>query len=93
MLADVKYTYHEDFAEIIIALQNGQKIIGSMDVEENIKIIENTTRLDEKHAELAAGIAYVMAKEHGEDYVVWKRFVDKVSIYKKMLDAARLNIN
>ncbi len=93
MLADLRYKDLDNTAEVVISLANGKRIVGEMDLSDQVKIIENTTGLDNKHAELAAGIAYVMAKDHGEDYVVWKRFVDKVYGYKRILDAARLNIN
>jgi small nuclear ribonucleoprotein (snRNP)-like protein len=79
--------------QVTIELRDGRRIVGELDDKDNIHILENTTSLDEKTAECAAGVALVSIQQDGQETMVWRRLMDKAHECKKHVDRIRYQTN
>lgn len=93
MLVSIKSIENGDHDLITIELQNGRKIVSSMDKTETITVIENTTSLDNPAAECAAGIALMSLKEDGVDVLVWRRLSDEAKLCAKKIESFKYSVN
>jgi len=90
MLANI---YATDSNLVTISLEDGRKIIGQLDDSDNMKILENTTNLDDKTAQCAAGLALVIVQVEGYDTMVWRHLLGKAQECKKHVEKIKYQLN
>jgi small nuclear ribonucleoprotein (snRNP)-like protein len=92
MLASISVKGKEG-STVTVELRDGRRIVGHLDTKDQITILENTTNLDVKIAECAAGIALVSHQDLGDDTVVWRKLVDAAERCKKQMDNIKYKLN
>ena len=93
MLASISSISKNNESTITVQLQDGRKIVGRVDSQDKINILENTTNLDTKIAECAAGIALVNVLDLDNDVMVWRRLVDMAHKCKAKMELMKYSVN
>ena len=93
MLASITTSLNDGNDVVTVQLPDGRKIVGLVDSEDNIQILENTTHLEGELAECAAGIALVKAQDDGDEVMVWRRLVQAAEKCQKRIAVSKLKLN
>ena len=88
MLASIRK--QDDF--YYLTLQNGKKIVGLVDIHDDVVVIENDSELEGDQARYALGLAIVYVQD-GVDTMVWRRLKDEARSYELEEKKRTLYIN